>query len=290
VNTPMMLCGAVAAAGVVGLIRQAVRPQPALAPVLRRTPPGAVDAGAGQGEAWGRWLVDHLAGLPGVRIPHRDLQLLGRTAGRFLLTKVVLAVAGLLLPAAVVAPWLLLGMAVPVYLPAAAGVAAAAGLWVVPDLEVRDRARRARTEFAHAMAAYLDLVAHGRAADLGPNQALEQAARIGQGWAFTRLQQALAQARVDQVPPWQGLLDLTRALGLPALDDVAEIMRISAHDGAAVARTLRERAAALRAQLLADAAAEANAVSEKMTAPGALLAVLIMAGVAFPAVIRILTI
>ncbi len=205
------------------------------------------------------------------------------------LTHDPLAVAGLLLPAAVVTPWILLGMSVPVYLPAAAGLAAAAGLWLVPDLEVRDRARRARQEFAHAMAAYLDLVAHGRAADLGPSQALEQAAHIGHGWAFLRLQQALAQARVGQVPPWQELLELTRALGLPALDDVAEIMRISAHDGAAVAQTLRERARALRTQLLADAAAEANAVSEKMTAPGALLAVLVMVAIAFPAVIRILT-
>lgn len=74
------------------------------------------------------------------------------------------------------------------------------------------------------------------------------------------------------------------------LDDVADIMRGSATDGAAVYKALRARTAALNAELLADQAAEANTASEKMTAPGALLAVLVMLLMAFPAVIRMLTV
>ncbi|UIR22749.1 hypothetical protein LXH13_39505 [Streptomyces spinosirectus] len=74
------------------------------------------------------------------------------------------------------------------------------------------------------------------------------------------------------------------------LDDVADIMRGSATDGAAVCKALRARTAALNAELLAGQAAEANTASEKMTAPGALLAVLVMLLMAFPAVIRMLTV
>lgn len=64
---------------------------------------------------------------------------------------------------------------------------------------------------------------------------------------------------------------------------------MSAHDGAAVYTTLRARAKSLRVELLSKQATEANENSEKMTAPGALLAVLVMLLVAFPAVVNILT-
>ena len=94
---------------------------------------------------------------------------------------------------------------------------------------------------------------------------------------------------MEKIPPWESLGRLTDELDLPVLDDVADIMRRSAADGAAVYTTLRARAKNLRTELLADQAAEANADSEKMTAPGALLAVLVMLLMAFPAVIRMLT-
>ena len=128
-----------------------------------------------------------------------------------------------------------------------------------------------------------------RAGNTAAEQAMEQAAQVGQGWAFLRIQQTLARSRVDKVPHWESLARLTAELDLPVLDDIAAIMRQSCDDGASVYTTLRSRARSLRSQLLADQAAEANADSEKMTAPGALLAVLVMLLIAFPAVIRILT-
>jgi len=263
---------------------------PALGPALQRlNAPGSIapPVDGDRDERWGNWLAAHVAGLPGVRIPSRDLALLGQSPGRFLLTKVALAGAGLLLPPLATIPLVLLGL--PLFLPPVIGLVCAAALWAGPDLAVRDKAKRARQEFSHAMAAYLDLVALKRAGNTAAEQAMEQAAQVGQGWAFARIQQALARSRIDKVPHVESLARLTAELDLPVLDDIAAIMRQSCDDGASVYATLRSRAHNLRNELLGDQAAEANADSEKMTAPGALLAVLVMLLIAFPAVIRILT-
>ncbi|MET9879247.1 hypothetical protein ABZZ36_32165 [Actinacidiphila glaucinigra] len=284
-----LLAGATVGAGMALLVKELLKPAPALGPALQRLnhPAPPAPESANRDERWGAWLVDHLGGLSGVRIPRKNLALVGTSPGRFLLTKTALAAAGLLVPPLAGIPLLLLGL--PFYLPAVVGVLFAVVLWFAPDLALRDQARRAREEFAHAMAAYLDLVALRRAGNVSAEQALEQAAQVGQGWAFVRIQQALMQSRVDKVPHWESLTQLTAELDLPALEDLAAIMRQSTDDGAAVYATLRARARNLRTELLAAQATEANANSEKMTAPGALLAVLVMLLIAFPAVIRILT-
>ncbi|MEV5762676.1 type II secretion system F family protein [Streptomyces tendae] len=290
---PIVLSGGTVGAGAALLVREMLRPQPALAPALQRTAPGSLPMAAEQdldrGEVWGRWLLARLEHLPGVRVPVANLSLLGQRPGQFMLKKTALAALGLLCPVLVTIPWLVAGIALPFYVPAVVGLAVAGLLFITPDLAVRDQAKRARQEFAHALVAYLDLVALKRAADAGPTEALEKAAAVGRGWPFLYLQGALRRARLEKIPPYQALSELAAEYDLPALDDVADIMRGSATDGAAVYKALRARTAALSAELLTDQAAEANAASEKMTAPGALLAVLVMLLMAFPAAIRMLT-
>lgn len=286
-----VLAGCTIGAGVALLIKELATPAPALGPALQRlnhpAPPQPELAGADRDERWGAWLLDRLGRVPGVRVPYRNLALVGQSPSRFMLTKVALGAGGLLLPPLGTLPFLLLGM--PFYLPVGVGLLFGAILWFAPDLALRDQARRAREEFAHAMAAYLDLVALRRAGNTSAEQAMEQAAQVGQGWAFVRIQEALARSRVDKVPHWESLERLTAELDLPVLDDLAAIMRQSSDDGASVYATLRSRSKNLRTELLSDQATEANADSEKMTAPGALLAVLVMLLIAFPAVIRILS-
>ncbi|MDA5147054.1 hypothetical protein PEM37_36690 [Streptomyces sp. AD681] len=290
---PIVLSGGTVGAGAALLVRELLRPQPALAPALQRTAPGSLPMAAEQDldrdEVWGRWLLARLEHLPGVRVPVANLSLLGQRPGQFMLKKTALAALGLLCPVLVTIPWLVAGIALPFYVPAVVGLAVAGLLFITPDLAVRDQAKRAREEFAHALVAYLDLVALKRAADAGPTEALEKAAAVGRGWPFLYLQGALRRARLEKIPPYQALSELAAEYDLPALDDVADIMRGSATDGAAVYKALRARTAALSAELLTDQAAEANAASEKMTAPGALLAVLVMLLMAFPAAIRMLT-
>ncbi|MCX4564385.1 type II secretion system F family protein [Streptomyces phaeochromogenes] len=290
---PVVLTGGTVGAGIALLVRELLRPQPALGPALQRSAPATLampEPELDREEVWGRWLLVRLERLPGVRIPAASLALLGQGPGQFMLKKTALAALGLLCPVIATIPWIIAGVSLPFYVPAGAGLLIAGLLFVTPDLAVRDQAKRAREEFAHALSAYLDLVALKRAADAGPSEALEKAAEVGLGWPFLFLQGALRRARMEKIPPYQALAELAAEYKLPVLDDVADIMRGSATDGAAVYKALRARTAALNAELLADQAAEANAASEKMTAPGALLAVLVMLLMAFPAVIRMLTV
>ncbi|MFF1602472.1 type II secretion system F family protein [Streptomyces mirabilis] len=290
---PVVLTGGTVGAGLALLVRELLRPQPALGPALARSAPATLtmpEPELDREEVWGRWLLARLERLPGVRIPTINLALLGQGPGQFMLKKVAIAALGLLCPAIATIPWIIAGVSLPFYVPAGVGLLIAGLLFITPDLAVRDQAKRAREEFAHALSAYLDLVALKRAADAGPAEALEKAAEVGAGWPFLYLQGALRRARLEKIPPYQALTELAAEYDLPVLDDVADIMRGSATDGAAVYKALRARTAALNSELLADQAAEANAASEKMTAPGALLAVLVMLLMAFPAVIRMLTV
>lgn len=290
---PVVVTGGTVGAGVALLIRELLQPQPALGPALQRSAPASLtmpEPELDREEVWGRWLLARLERLPGVRIPTTNLALLGQGPGQFMLKKTALAALGLLCPLIATIPWIIAGVGLPFYVPAGFGLIIAGLLFITPDLAVRDQAKRAREEFAHALSAYLDLVALKRAADAGPAEALEKAAEVGEGWPFLYLQGALRRARLEKIPPYQALTKLAHEYDLPVLDDVADIMRGSATDGAAVYKALRARTAALNAELLADQAAEANAASEKMTAPGALLAVLVMLLMAFPAVIRMLTV
>ncbi|MFE0520821.1 type II secretion system F family protein [Streptomyces sp. NPDC058954] len=290
---PVVLTGGAVGAGLALLILELLQPQAALGPALKRSAPATLTTPAPEldrAEVWGRWLLARLERLPGVRVPATNLALIGQQPGQFMLKKTALAALGLLCPVIATIPWIIAGVGLPFYVPAGVGLLIAGLLFITPDLAIRDQAKRAREEFAHALSAYLDLVALKRAADAGPAEALEKAAEVGEGWPFLYLQGALRRARLEKIPPYQALAELSAEYNLPVLDDVADIMRGSATDGAAVYQALRARTAALNAELLAAQAAEANTASEKMTAPGALLAVLVMLLMAFPAVIRMLTV
>ena len=76
-------------------------------------------------------------------------------------------------------------------------------------------------------------------------------------------------------------------LMVPELGDVADIMRLSGEDGAAVYATLRARATSLRTALLNADTARSNAASEHMVVPVALLGLTFMVLLGFPALYRI---
>ena len=159
------------------------------------------------------------------------------------------------------------------------------------DLHVVDRtaeALAARADLRSATCVYLELVALERAADAGTTEALDRAAGIGTTREFQRIRDALLRAEVTGRPSWHGLAELAEATGVAELGDLADIMRLSGHDGAAVYATLRARAASLRTQLLTAATAKANAASEHMVVPVALLGVAFMALIGYPAFARIL--
>jgi hypothetical protein len=180
------------------------------------------------------------------------------------------------------------GIGLPIPVPILFGLVLGAGLSLIPELDVRRRANASRQEIRRTICAYLELVALERAADAGPVESLERAAAIGQGPGFAVIQDALFRARVEGRTPWQQLTDLSLHLGVTEIADVADIMRLSGEDGAAVLPTLRARAASLRAWLLAQSVTEANEASERMSIPVALLGIAFMVLLGFPAIWRIL--
>ncbi len=95
-------------------------------------------------------------------------------------------------------------------------------------------------------------------------------------------------ARASRAAPRGSSSELSLDLGVPELGDVADIMRLSGEDGAAVLPTLRARAASLRTWLLQSEVTTANEASERMSIPVALLGVAFMALLGFPAFWRIL--
>ncbi|MFJ3789840.1 hypothetical protein [Kitasatospora sp. NPDC090091] len=285
-----VLAGALAAGGIALLVSELRPAPPDLGQALERlhrTPAERV-ADPDERPRWFDRIGERSLGLRGVRIPHRELSLIGRSPARFMAHKLLFALVGLVLPAYLGATAALLDMGLPFALPLLVGPLLAGLFWFVPDAIVRGEAKEARTEYLHGIAAYLELVALERAADLGPAEALRRAASVGRGTVFGRIRDALDRAATDRLPPWAGLDALAVELGLTPLQDVADIMRLSGTDGAAVYDTLRARAKGLRGELLAEDLARANADSERMVAPGAALTLLMTVLIVFPALHQML--
>ncbi|MBF5082399.1 hypothetical protein [Quadrisphaera sp. INWT6] len=296
-------CGAVAGMGVFIAVRQLAPTTPDLTAAVRRmtAPPSRVDepepgsapsrsalTTVGLDARLGRFLHERIGDHPAARIPRRDLAVLQLTPQAWLGQKAVLALVGLAFPSLMVAGLALVGAHLPVVIPVAASLALALALWFVPDVEVRTRAATARGEFARAVTAYIDLTALERAGGTGTTQSLENAAQVGGSWVFQRIRESLHRSRFSGSAPWQSLSDLSEELGVPELADLADIMRLSGEEGVAVYDNLRARSRGMRTALLAREHARANADSERMVVPVALLGLLFLCLLAFPALMRVL--
>jgi hypothetical protein len=289
----VLLAGALVGAGLTVVVAGLVPTHPDLRAALDRLDPrtaapvAPAPAGSGlRGFARARVLPRVVESL-GLRRFTADLRMVDQTAEQLAARKIGYALLGLAFPTLIGTLLAIVGIQAPTVFPVALAVVAAGVLFFVPDVDLRRRAAAARVDMRKATCVYLELVALERAADSGATEALERAATVGQSREFDRIRQGLLTAEITGRPAWAGLHDLAEATGVPELGDLADIMRLSGQDGAAVYGTLRARAASLRTQLLTAAAADANAASEHMTVPVALLGVAFMALIGYPAFARI---
>jgi hypothetical protein len=284
--------GASVGAGVAVLIRALVPDVPDLAAALARLdtadPEPVAVVGASRWQRTSDGVFTDLAARLRLDRYARDLALLGETPAALAARKTGYALLGLAFPPVLLAAVALLGIVPPLVVPAAVSLLLAAVLFWVPDADLRRRAQTERDAMRVTVCAYLELVALERAGDAGTVQALERAAWVADAPGFVRIRDALTRAELAGRPPWDALGELAEQVGVPELGDLADIMRLSGTDGAAVYATLRARAASLRHQLLAASAAEANAASEHMIIPVALLGIAFMALIGYPAFARIL--
>ena len=254
--------------------------------------PHATSEGSSEGapsrERLGLWAMKVLpASIWGVT-PTRELAILQISTARFYGEKVIFALMGLLMPVLITGFFGLIGLSLPFVIPTFGSLALAAIMWFLPNLNAHDDAKKARVEFSRALGAYIELVALERKSGSASRKALEEAARVGDTWVFRRLSEELNRSSWNGQAPWDSLRQLAEELGVPELDDLADIMRLSGEEGAQVYSNLRARGAAMRSAMLSAEVAKANAIAERMYIPGSLVGVIFMALLVAPALLRVM--
>lgn len=237
----------------------------------------------------GAWAIKNLPGGAWAHTPRKDLAILQISDTRFYGEKVVWALLGLAMPPVFAAFFGLIGLSLPFATPVLGSLGLAALFWFMPNYNASDDAKKARIEFNRALGAYIDMVATGVRDGSSGQQALRAAAEVGDTWVFKRIESELRRARYMTRAPWDALQGLADDLGVPELDDLADIMQQSGQDGAQIYNNLRARAAALRSAMLSAELGKANAVSERMYIPASLLGIVFMAILVTPSMLRLAT-
>ncbi len=287
-----LLGGGLMGLGIALLVLRLMPAEPDLADALARLTPSrtrptdlAPTAPSGR-ERIGVWAIRALPPGLWARTPTRELALLRIPLARFYGDKLTMAGLGLLIPPCLAVLFETLGLGLPVAIPALGSIGLAVVMFFLPNYNAIDDARKSRLEFTRALGAYIDFVALERTNGSGVRQAMEAAAEVADSWVFRRLSEELTRSRWSGLPPWDALHALAEELGLPELNDFADIMRLSGEEGVSVYTNLRARSAAMRTAMLNDEIAEANATGERMTIPGSLLGVIFMALLVAPSLLR----
>ncbi len=282
----VILTGAGAGLGLFLILREFAPGVPALGPALRQlqAPVGA-PAGRPVAPTTGPlgWLGSRL------RVPQRELSLIGHSPERYVTEKVGFALVGLLFPPVFSLILALTGIRLGIVIPAVVGLMLAVLFFFLVDVSVRQRAAEAREEFSRHVAVYLDLIALELAASRGPTEALERAAAVGGGWVSQRIRESLDNSRLRLEPPWEGLKQVAAEIGVPDLGDVGDIMTLVGDEGAQVYDTLRSRAESLRAAILAKEEERANTATTVLYIPTSLLVFVLFIIAAYPFLVRLVT-
>ncbi len=227
---------------------------------------------------------------PGDQLRRQRLELIGRTPERHALDKLVGA-AGACAATALGSVGLgLLGIAPPAPILVVATAAFTVGGFFLPDAVLRDEADRRRRAFRHALSSYLDLVNVILAGGGGIETALHAAAEAGDGWAFAAIRSALDRARLTNRTPWDTFGQLGDELGVDELRELAASVALAGSQGARIRQSLAAKADSLRGHQVAETEASAEAATERMTIPVAVLLFGFLVFVAYPAIHQITTV
>ncbi|GAB4086356.1 hypothetical protein GCM10028784_29860 [Myceligenerans cantabricum] len=292
-----LLSGGLIGLGVVLVVARLIPARPDAADVVARVGPTRASGPSsrtgpvtpsGSLERAGAWALRTLPDGVWTRTPRRELALLGTPLTRYCGEKVAYVLMGLVAGPSLVAIVTVLGLDLPFVVPAVASLALAGVLFFIPDYNAIEDAKTARTQYRRALTAYADLVALERAGGSGVRQAMENAAAVADAPLFDRLAEELARSRWSGMPPWDALEALADELGLPELNDLAGILRLSGTESTAIYESLRARSSAMRTAIINDDLAAANAVGERLSLPASALVIVFMALLVAPSVLRLL--
>jgi hypothetical protein len=154
--------------------------------------------------------------------------------------------------------------------------------WFYALVDLTSDAKKARRAFRHALASYLELVTILMAGGAGTETALYDAAAIGRGSAFRQIRTALSAAQARREAPWLSLGVLGSRLGVTELQELEASITL-AGQGARVRESLMSKAQSMRTKDLSDLESEAQARSETMVLPVALMFAGFMLLIGYPA-------
>jgi len=290
----MVLLGAGVGAGIVLIRRALARRPPSIDAVLAglARPGIAIDGGPPRRTSAGhpigsiaRRAVETLGYDP--QRHHQELELVGRTPERHALDKLLGAVAGILVPNVAAVALVAAGVPVPLGIAALLSLAASAAGFVLPDIALRNEADERRRAFRHALSSFLDLVNVLLAGGAGIETALYAAADAGDGWGYQTIRAELRRARLTGQSPWDTFAGLDERLGINELAELAASVSLAGSHGARIRASLAAKADTLRGHQVAETEAAAEAATERMTVPVAVLLFGFLVFIAYPAVVQI---
>ena len=155
ITWPVLLAGALVGAGLSVLVAGLVPTRPDLRAALARLDPAAPTApptGSASGVlgATRARVLSHLVETLGLRRFTADLAMVDQTAETLAVRKVGYVLLGLAFPTVLALGLSLVGVRAPVAFPIAFAVAGAGVLFFVPDVDLRRRAARARSDLRRA--------------------------------------------------------------------------------------------------------------------------------------------
>lgn len=218
------------------------------------------------------------------------LRLADRTPEQHALEKLVGALGGLLGTAMLGIGLQLVGIGPPPFVLVVAAAAVAAGGFFLPEMSLAEQADKRLRAFRHALSSYLDLVNVILAGGGGIETSLHAAAEAGDGWAFASIRQALDRARLTNRSPWDTFSELGEQLGISELRELAASVELAGSQGARIRASLAAKADSLRGHQIAETEAAAEAATERMTIPVAVLLFGFLVFIAYPAVQQITTV
>ncbi|MBX7071148.1 MAG: type II secretion system F family protein [Microthrixaceae bacterium] len=218
---------------------------------------------------------------------HQELELVGRTPERHAFDKLLGAVAGLLVPNLAAAALVVMGIPAPLGLIAIFSLVTAVAGFLLPDMLLRDEADKRRRAFRHTLSSYLDLVNVLLAGGAGIETALHAAADAGDGWGYQTIRAELRRARLTGQSPWDTFAQLDARLGINELAELAASVSLAGSHGARIRASLAAKADTLRGHQVAETEAAAEAATERMTVPVAVLLFGFLVFIAYPAVVQI---
>ena len=222
----------------------------------------APEPSASGADRLGSWARRNLPGGIDDRVG-RQLRLRGLSTDRFYTFKLMGAVLGLLLPS-LMGVLLLLVSGTSLLMPVLVGLVLGLVGFFVPDIVIGRGATTTSADATEALLTFVDLVTLERLANSSATQSLHSAAAVSDQAVFVAIRASLQRSRLEQRAPFAELKRLGDELELPALCDIADVMKLD-DSGASLSDALRARVKELRDAHLTEAKIQATTVSERMT-------------------------